>query len=122
MDQGEGGVTRFDARENAGDIAIYRAAMGKTIQSAKVIDNALRLTFTDDSAIEFLDDEPLCCELRYMAVCDDPLDSYSGAAFLYAEVADGPKVMDEYSSYDAHIIQFLRIYTSKGVIVVSNHN
>ena len=57
-----------------------------------------------------------------MVVCDDPLDSYAGAKLLYAEIVDGPNVVDPLDSYQAHLVQFLRVYTSQGVIVVSNHN
>jgi len=122
MNQPETGASRLDAGLNGESAAAYRAAIGKTIQSARVINNALRLTFDDGSAIEFLDDEPLCCEWRYMVVCDDPLDSYAGAKLLYAEIVDGPNVVDPLDSYQAHLVQFLRVYTSQGVIVVSNHN
>jgi len=114
---------RFDSRAGEESAAVYRAALGKTIRSVRLVENALRLNFADGSAIEFLDDEPMCCEWRYMVVCDDPLDGYAGATLLFAEIADAPSAAeDELDPYEAHKIQFLRVHTTKGVIVVSNHN
>jgi hypothetical protein len=110
-----------DLRVDKESAAVYQAALGKRIKSAHLIDNVLRLIFEDGSAIEFLNDEPMCCELRFMVVCDDPLGYYAGATFLYAEIADGPKLVEP-DPYEAHLVQFLRVHTSQGVIVVSNHN
>ena len=96
----------------------FVSSNGKVILSARIENNSLRLEFNDDTAIEFFDDGQSCCESRYM-VCDDDLPYFSGATLVSAELADAPEIEDEYG---VHEVQFLRVATSKGTLVVSNHN
>ena len=104
---------------NEDSVNALKAALGKTIDVVELVEDALRIKFTDETGIYFYDDGQSCCEHRYM-VCDDDLLSFSAATLDAAELADAPEVEDEYG--EVHEVQFLRVSTSKGVIVVSNHN
>jgi hypothetical protein len=80
----------------------------------------LRIDFTDNTAIVLGDEGSSCCETRYMTT-DDDLSYYVGATLLKVEIASAPSTPpNEYGG--EHEIQFLRIITSKGVIVCETHN
>lgn len=79
----------------------------------------LYFEFEDGENMSLRDDGQSCCEHRYMTT-DDDLPHYVGAELLGIEVADGPDAEDEYG--ECHEQQFLRINTSKGVLVVVTHN
>lgn len=104
---------------NEDSVNTFKSAVGKTIEEASCDGNYLTLKFTDGSSINFYDDGQSCCETRYM-VCNDNLSEYKGSTLVTAELADAPNIQDRYG--EEHEVQFLRVQTSSGVIVVSNHN
>jgi hypothetical protein len=99
--------------------AIFKEAIGKTIQSAEMSNNALELRFTDGTGISLRDLGQCCCESRY-ASTDDDLAYHVGATLVDAEVAAADDVHD--NDCETHEVAFLRVSTSKGVITVANHN
>ena len=103
---------------NDESVKLFTEAVGKEIATVRV-DDGLRLSFTDGTGILFFDDGQSCCEHRYM-VCDDNLDDFIGATLLSAEVADADSPDNDV--YTVHDVQFLRVATSRGMIVCSNHN
>lgn len=112
------GVMLSYLASNEDSVNAFQSAKGKEISLAELANDMLTLKFTDGTAIAFYDDGQSCCEHRYM-VCDDDLPSFTGATLEGAELADAPDVED---GGEVHEVQFLRVSTSKGVIVVSNHN
>lgn len=103
---------------NEETVEAHNKSIGKTIESVTLTDDVLELHFTDKTVLCFDDDGQSCCETRYMRT-DDDLTSFVGATFEKAELAEAPNVEDEYGE---HEVQFLRVYTSKGVLVCASHN
>lgn len=92
----------------------------KVIASVELKDDKLCLRFDDGTGVALYDGGQSCCEHRYM-VCDDDLAYHAGASLLSVDIADAPEPpKSEYG--DEHKVQFLRVTTSKGVIVCSNYN
>ena len=104
---------------NEESVNALQKASGKEIASAELAENSLSLKFSDGSGIRFWDNGQSCCESRYM-VCDDNLLEFTGQKFIDAELKDGANIQGEYG--DEHEVQFLRINTTGGAIVCSNHN
>jgi hypothetical protein len=102
--------------DSADSVAAFNAAIGKTISSAEMDGDALRLAFSDGSAISISDDGQSCCESRYMTT-DDDLSSYAGAKLLGGAIEDGPDA----DSWGEHNTAFLRIQTSDGVLTCVTH-
>jgi len=103
---------------SGGDVVAANA--GKTIIELTMTgdgegDDELHFVFDDGARMSLLDNEQLCCELRYMTT-DDNLKDFVGAKFESAEVRDGP----QYSN--SHEIQFLIVHTSKGSFTIETHN
>ena len=93
--------------------------MRKTIASIQIIDNAVRISFSDNTTVELFDDLQMCCEVRYMT-CDDDLNYFVGAEFFKWYTVNAPnRKRDDFID---HEVQFLEILTSRGVISVANHN
>ena len=104
------------------DNLLPASARGKTIESIAMTRSqydrgALHITLVDGPRLEIADVQQDCCEERFMT-CDDALAEFVGATLLTAHVADAPGLPAD----DVHEVQFLRLYTSRGVIVVANHN
>ena len=97
----------------------YWKALGQTIREISCDYQTLTMRFENGHGFTITDNGQSCCENRYM-VCDDDTRSYAGARLLGMELADGPRVLDEW--LDPQEVQFLRIHTSRGTIVVSNYN
>ena len=97
----------------------YRKALGQTIRKISCDYETLTLLFENGHGITITDSGQSCCEHRYM-VCDDDTRSYVGATLLGMDLADVPEVLEEWPF--SREVQFLRIHTSRGTIVVSNHN
>jgi hypothetical protein len=104
---------------NRESVAAVQAALGKTITSVALVDDALKFDFEDGSRLTLKDDGQSCCERRYMQT-DDDLPYYVGARFLGAEVRDGGTTESEYG--DTHEIEFLVITTDRGTFSMANHN
>jgi len=99
---------------------LFSLKIGKVIESLKIENDELRITFENDSEpIKLFDDGQSCCENRYMHT-DDDLEYYVGAKLQGAEVADGPEEEDEWG--ETKESQFLKVETSKGVFTVVNYN
>jgi len=109
-----------DYYDHYGSAAKYAAALGKTIQTARLDEgrDRLELRFTDGTGIEIWDDAQSCCEHRYMTT-DYTLSDFDGAVFLGAEIKDGPSIED---NWECHDVQFLEIKTSVGEFVMATHN
>jgi hypothetical protein len=82
-------------------------------------ENRLRLTFEGGLQLLLWDNGQDCCEERYMRT-DDDLTTFVGAHLLGIEVVDTVKTTE--NDYEMHETQFLRVLTSKGILVLSNHN
>jgi hypothetical protein len=91
----------------------------KKITGVSLEDDSLRFTFKDGSKIRLWDDGQSCCEHRYMTT-DDDLKHYVGGTIRDVELADAPDREDEYG--ECHEVQFLRVKTTKGTLVVESHN
>ena len=115
------GITAM-LQEITGDEETTRAvaeSIGKTIVHLELgTDDALHFSFSDGSRIRVFDDARSCCETRYMRT-DDTLPDFVGAELQGLIVRDAPNMPDEHGD---HEVQFLAIYTSKGVFTMSNHN
>ncbi len=81
-------------------------------------DWSLLFDLEDGRTLEFRDNGQSCCEHRYMH-CDDDLPSFVGAEILGADLGEPENLP---STGEEHEMQFLRVMTSRGAIVVSNHN
>jgi len=101
-------------RESA---AAVQEAIGRKIVQVKLEDNSLTLTFDPSLAIELYDDGQSCCESRYMRTDDDPSDIV-GHVLMSIETAPAPSI----GSDEDHDVEFLRIITNRGLLVISNHN
>lgn len=106
-------------RGNAESVAAFSGAVGKTITSAAIRDDALHLAFADGTAICLYDDGQSCCESRYLT-CDDDLSAHVGATLTDADVRQGPDEEKEYG--DVHEVAFLVVTTSAGSFTVASHN
>lgn len=106
---------------NAESVEVFKNSIGKKISSVELTDDALKFLFEDNTTLKLSDEGQSCCETRYMT-SDDELSYYSGAEFLGAEVSevDNKESDDEWGG--AHEVAFLRVQTSKGVIVAETHN
>jgi hypothetical protein len=91
----------------------------RKITDVRLEDNALHFTFKDGSKIRIWDDGQSCCEHRYMTT-DDDLKHYVGGTIRDVELADAPGTSGEYG--EEHEVQFLRVKTTKGTLVVESHN
>lgn len=101
-------------------VASLEEAVGKKIRDVVFKDNALRLTFDDQSVLSFWDNDSQCCEKRYMTTSDD-LTGFEGATFtgVVLRVAPPhPALPDDY----CHDSQFLAVKTSGGEFVMETHN
>lgn len=98
-------------------VAAFTAALGKTITAIALTDDRLHLEFSDQTAIDFVDDGQSCCECRYL-YSDDNLSASIGGTLLSAELVNAPPKEDD----DTHEVRFLHVKTSKGVFTVEAHN
>ncbi len=89
----------------------------KELKDLSIDNNALILTFIDDTCIKLFDAGQNCCEVRWMH-SDDDLAYFIGATLQDADVQDGPTVQGS----DVQESQFLIISTSKGQFTVVNYN
>lgn len=104
-----GGGTRHSASE------FY----GKTIASAAMENDRLKLSFTDGTLIEIWDDCQSCCEHRYMT-CDDDLAKIIGGNLIRMDVKAGPEIKCKYG-YE-HEILFVEVATNECFITIATHN
>lgn len=125
------GVMLGMLRGNLETVEAHNAAMGKVIASVAMEHegdryhsmgespgDTLVLRFDDGTGIRFYDDGQSCCEHRYMHT-DDDLAHFVGAAFMGAELRDGPEVEGD---YDVKECQFLLVNTSVGAFTMANYN
>ena len=107
---------------NEETVKTLKAALGKKITAIELKagdPEALLLTFEDESRISVEDDAQSCCERRYMTT-DDDLQQFVGATLESMEIAEGPSTSkDEWM--EEHDTQFLRVYTSEGVLTMVTH-
>lgn len=113
---------------NKEDVEILKQAIGKKIVGLKLDgeDESLHFVMEDDLKFRMFDGGQSCCESRYMRT-DDKVEDFIGATLVDVEVAAAPepenKKDDDGDYYgDVHEVQFLRITTDRGVLVMSNHN
>lgn len=104
------------------DVIVLGNHAGKTIETVRMSDNTLSIVLVDGAVLAFSDNGQDCCEHRYMT-CDDDLDGWTGAKLIAARIrrVDNAEATDN-SHDDVHEIQFLRIATDRGDIVVCTHN
>ena len=114
------GVMLRQLAGNADSAAVFQAAMGKSIAALSLADDSLQFEFDDGSKMRLVDNGQSCCESRYMRT-DDDIASFVGSVLIDAEIADAPDVGGE-DEYGCHEVQFLRVNTSKGTLVMSSHN
>lgn len=116
MSLGLGVMIRMLSGREAIDLASIRA---KQIATVVVDDSVMSIAFSDGSTLRLRDEGQSCCESRYMT-CDDDLSSFVGARIRNIELADGPEETGEYG--ECHEVQFIRVDTTAGTIVVASHN
>ena len=115
---GLGVMLRAICGDSGRSAALLNGSIGKIISKITLKDEALNLSFTDNSFIQFYDNGQSCCEGRYMRTDDELLD-FHGAKFLGADIKDIESAPDSDSEY--HEIQFLVIETSEGPLTMSSH-
>jgi hypothetical protein len=104
-----------------------QGVLAKTIAGMAVVDNELRIDFTDGTRLSLWDSGQSCCEMRWMESQTDNLAQFAGAQIISVEVrevgndAPAPKENAEYG-HDVLDSQFLWIVTTKGVAVFANYN
>lgn len=101
-------------------LEVVELVKGKEIRTVVIKgESEVKINFTDGHTLSLQDNRQSCCESRYIST-DDDVNSFGwiGATLLDVVVADGPEIRDK---MDVHATQFLRVYTSKGVIVFVNH-
>lgn len=103
---------------NAESVATMLKAVGQTIASVALTDNALHFVFDNGFKMKFSDEGQSCCESRYMRT-DDDLTQFVGAKLVAAEVRQAPDIEDEYGT---HEVAFLVVNTDRGNITTSTHN
>ena len=91
---------------------------GKTIISAEIKDEQLRLRFSDGTGLRLWDDGQSCCEHRYMST-DDDVQTLVGGVLARIEAKAGPYQEDEYEVQEQI---FVEVGTDKGFITLVNHN
>lgn len=97
---------------------VMHSAWGKTISRLELKDDKLHFEFSDQTKICVFDAGQSCCEYRYMTT-DDDLRDYIGSSLVDMEISDGPTTECDGGTYE---IQFLRVFTSKGIFVCETHN
>ena len=109
---------------NEDSVKAYRKSVGQFIKSITLQNKEdpeyIKVVFESGYAIKILDNGRSCCETRYITT-DDDLPYYTGAILNNIKTESAPNVRSE-DDYDCHEKEFLRIYTSKGVIVFETHN
>jgi hypothetical protein len=107
--------------EDRGTKLLDEAVNGKKKIAALSLDadEGLRVEFKDGTKFRIWDNGQSCCERRYMTT-DDDLKHYVGSTIRDVELADAPGNEDEYG--ECHEVQFLRIKTTKGTLVLESHN
>lgn len=104
---------------NSASVAAWKAAVGDTIRSVAVKEDALHFEFESGYKMRLVDQGQSCCEHQYM-VCDDDLSYHVGAVLHDAEIKTAAE--QPHDEYGEHEIQFLVVTTSKGQFTVANHN
>lgn len=104
------------------DPAELKGQIIKSIELNETADpNELKITFLDGGILTLSDQGQSCCELRYMRT-DDNVKDFEDSELLGIALENAPDPVKGEDDYGDHEIQFLRISTSKGVLVLSNHN
>jgi hypothetical protein len=106
---------------NESTVRAIQASLGKVITGVTLFNNTLTLAFADDTTLAMFDAGQSCCESRYMTT-DDDLSGFIGATLVNVELADAPPPQATENNWDEHDVQFLRILTDQGVLVMANHN
>lgn len=117
-------IDRLSGNEDT--VAAVKASIGQRIarmelqktDPATTNPDKIVIRLKNGNAVSLWDDGQSCCERRYM-VTDDDLSKYINAKIVSMELAEAPNVED---SYGDHEVLFLRIKTTKGTVVFSNHN
>lgn len=105
--------------DRGGELA--KEAIGQKISSVVLSDKSLRIGFESGLEIELLDCGQSCCESRYMRSDDNPQDIV-GHTLASIEIAPAPSIKSDSDCDDSHDVEFLRIVTDRGLLVISNHN
>jgi hypothetical protein len=92
--------------------------LGRTIKTAVLTNEELRLQFTDGSAFKLFDDGQTCCESRYIT-CDDNVTALAGQKLLAINVKAGPS---EDGDWNVHETQFVEVQTNGGFVTLTTHN
>lgn len=103
---------------NASTVAAHQSREGKEIAGISLVDDRLRIRFTDGFTLVAADEGQSCCEHRYMTT-DDKFEDFVGGTFIGMEIKEAPTISGE---YDEHEIQFLEVKTSKGEFTMASHN
>lgn len=92
---------------------------GRTVTSAELTDDRLKLALDDGRKIEIWDNGQSCCEHRWMSTDDDPA-SLVGGKLIRIEAKEAPDGPSEYG--EPHEQVFVEVATDKGFITLVNHN
>jgi len=93
---------------------------GRTIKKFKLVDDCIRLKFTDGATLSITDDGQSCCEARYITTDDEPGDLH-GAVLTEIKEKDYTYTNND-DGWDCHEIVFLEFVTDKGSVVFETHN
>lgn len=93
----------------------------RIIASAEIKDNMLVLIMDDGCRIE-IEDEPQCCEMRYMHT-DDNIDQMAGETLVEIRVQSvGYESDDEDDNGNYHEMGFMHVVTNLMTYTLETHN
>jgi hypothetical protein len=95
-----------------------KSSLNKVIETVKLDEENLVISFTDNTQLTIWDGGQSCCEARYMTT-DDNLSDFNGATLLDLELKSADDIDN---GWEVHEIQFLDVKTSNGVFTMVNHN
>ena len=95
-----------------------KSSLNKVIETVKLDEENLVISFTDNTQLTIWDGGQSCCESRYMTT-DDNLSDFNGAVLLDLELKSADDIDN---GWEVHEIQFLDVKTSNGVFTMVNHN
>lgn len=91
---------------------------GRIINSVSLVDNEIKIGFTDGVTIKIYDDGQSCCEDRYIDTEDDIKDLVNNT-LVSISTKEGPNKSNDYG---VHETVFLEIQTDKLSVTFCTHN
>lgn len=111
------GFEEYGSQYSTDPTPTFKQCLNKTIKTIEIVNDELKIGFTDGYNLLIKDAGQSCCEHRHMST-DDVLNDYIDARFTGAELRKSECV----ESNDVHEVQWLIIKTDLGPITFVNHN